>query len=150
MQIPLSGVSEQDAARFWSKVIVAGDNDCWEWTAGGCGRYGMFHIGGRAGRNHGAHRVAFALANGWWAAVVSHLCFNKRCVNPAHLRGDADDTLNARDADRAKLSPADADSIRRRLVRGSSRYPGNGKALADEYGVAYTTVLAIADGRSWR
>jgi hypothetical protein len=74
--------------RFWAKVDKTGD--CWLWTASvSSNGYGQFATT-IAGVNApiGAHRVAYYEANGPIAAglVVDHICHNKLCMNPAHLR----------------------------------------------------------------
>lgn len=73
--------------RFWSKVRKTAT--CWEWlgAVGGHG-YGNIGEGGRCGKTLRAHRVAYellvgAVPNG---TVLDHVCHNKLCVNPAHLR----------------------------------------------------------------
>lgn len=43
-------------------------------------------------RSAGAHQVAYFLATGRWerkadGRLVRHLCHNRPCCNPAHLRG---------------------------------------------------------------
>lgn len=76
--------------RFWSKVDVRDDDDCWLWRAGTKGGYGQFGIGSRTDgskRSIGAHRYAYELLVG---AVpdgleLDHLCRVRYCVNPAHL-----------------------------------------------------------------
>lgn len=74
--------------RFWSKVDIHPDDECWEWTAGKYRTgYGQFKIGGKYGRGQGAHRVAYALTIGEipHGLEIDHLCRNRGCVNPAHL-----------------------------------------------------------------
>lgn len=81
--------------RFWEKVNKEAANGCWEWTGAKDGRgYGMFCIHDKIVRR--AHRVALMLvgrAPEDWdrkAAtkpdVVDHICQNRCCVRPDHLR----------------------------------------------------------------
>ena len=74
--------------RFWSKVDKSGD--CWAWTASrfpsGYGRFGM-----RRGGKHfsaSAHRVSWELVHGQIpeGMQIDHICHNRACVNPEHLR----------------------------------------------------------------
>ena len=72
--------------RFWEKVafVGAGEDDCWEWRAGRTGDgYGAVK---QHGRMDLAHRVAYRWCNGVEPHVVDHLCHNRACVNPGHLR----------------------------------------------------------------
>ncbi len=72
--------------RFWSKVNVGGPDECWEWTAyinpGGYGRLSV------KGRSTLAHRLSLSLAGFKLTSELhaDHLCRNRRCVNPSHLR----------------------------------------------------------------
>lgn len=74
--------------RFWSKVDRRGPDECWPWMA--ClspGGYGRFNI--TTGRAINAHRMAHQLHHGITVAPtddVDHLCFNRSCCNPGHLR----------------------------------------------------------------
>lgn len=56
---------------------------CWYWT-GTWGRYGQLEI---QGKNKLAHRVVYELLVGPIppGMTIDHKCFNKFCVNPAHL-----------------------------------------------------------------
>jgi len=73
--------------RFWPKVEKT--SGCWNWTASlNTSGYGQIGSGGQFGRPHLAHRVAYELEVGPIpeGMQVDHLCFNRICVNPAHLR----------------------------------------------------------------
>lgn len=78
---------DSDAAlRFWTKVDRGEQDVCWEWQAGRDGNgYGKFHVSRVA---LAAHRVAFALTRGPISPgmFLDHMCFNRGCVNPSHLR----------------------------------------------------------------
>lgn len=64
-------------ARFWSKVDVGLDRECWPWRGGSWAHgYGKF-------RGARSHRLAFELVNGPISAdaVIRHLCHNRAARN---------------------------------------------------------------------
>lgn len=76
--------------RFWARVDKSGD--CWEWTGFVTNRgYGLIAAkGGPKGKGTSkkAHRVAYEDANGPIPEgfMVDHICHNRLCCNPSHLR----------------------------------------------------------------
>lgn len=85
---PLGKPKKQTVAeRFWDHVDQFSDpNGCWNWlgnvnTTG----YGRFGVGKKI---HLAHRFSYQLANHSepGSMQVDHVCHNRRCVKPAHLR----------------------------------------------------------------
>ncbi len=74
-----------DAARFWSRVDHAGDDDCWLWKGSRTSHgYGSFSI---SAHTRTAHRLSWEYINGPIpdGLVIDHLCRVRHCVNPAHM-----------------------------------------------------------------
>lgn len=150
-------------SRFWPKVLIAGENECWNWTAARNEKgYGLCGVNGRT---QGAHRVSWMLNNGPIedGMIVMHKCDNPSCVNPLHLslgthaQNTADAiakgrypqiTVNGIDRARgerngqAKLSESEVNAIR--------QSKDTGRLLASRFKVCETTIRNIKRLRKWR
>ncbi len=78
-------MSKSVLKRFVEKIEHRPDSDCFWWT--GCvdsGGYGRFRAAGR----QRAHQFAFFVAYGHppEGMQIDHICRNRSCVNPLHLR----------------------------------------------------------------
>ncbi|AGT12518.1 HNH endonuclease [Mycobacterium phage Tripl3t] len=115
MSATTSLLSPVEVDRFWDKVLKT-DDGCWTWTGwkndSGYGR--LRH----EGRSYRAHRVSYEMHKGPIPDKhdIDHMCFNRLCVNPAHLRACT------RKQNLENLSSARASS--RTGVRGVSYKPG--------------------------
>lgn len=87
------GVPESVIERIWDRVDVRGPGDCWPWLLS-LGSHGYGQVGWKVdGESRNAmttaHRVAWMAHHGESIPVgmtVDHLCRNRPCCNPAHLR----------------------------------------------------------------
>ena len=150
--------------RFWEKVDIKGEDECWEWLAyvhpSG---YGTFNI---KRKMYSSQRVAWMLTygeipkgNGYHGTCVCHRCDNSLCCNPNHLfLGTHQDNIQDRESKyrgvvpdnrgenhgMSKLSIDDVLAIR--SLCGKDHSKGE---LADTFGVSYHTIYCIATYRSW-
>jgi hypothetical protein len=84
--IAAPAVSGETEVRFWLKVDVRGEDECWPWKAAKNEHgYGRFRVPGRGGVY--AHRFAYEMVHGPVPAglYVLHACDVRACVNAAHL-----------------------------------------------------------------
>ncbi len=73
------------AERFWPKVNKNAPGGCWEWTGKRCVGYGHIFVDGES---RVTHRIALMLLgyNVPDELHVDHVCRNRACCNPDHLR----------------------------------------------------------------
>lgn len=72
--------------RFWRKVEKGDIDECWEWKGANNGKgYGQIGYNGKVKR---AHRISYEINIGEIpeGMQIDHICGNRSCVNPHHLR----------------------------------------------------------------
>ncbi|MBB4642349.1 HNH endonuclease [Rhizorhapis suberifaciens] len=152
------------ADQFWDNVDQSsGPDGCWPWQRAIVrSGYGSLWV---RGRSVGAHRHAYTLANGhipdgpgYHGYVVMHMCDNRKCCNPAHLRlgtqaennadrdakGRADARPKGEENPNARLSQDDVRAIRKMRSDGLSY----GKIMSAT-GVSKSQVWRICKCQSW-
>lgn len=149
---------KQRISRFWQNVDTsAGHDGCWPFILKArCDGYA--YVCWTHKRNELAHRIAYRLSFGEIpdGLRVLQTCGNRLCVNPKHLclgtmaesqalsMARAPRTFVYGDAHpSAKLSDAQTDAIRRRYAAGGVTQA----TLADEYGVHYSHISLIVNGK---
>jgi hypothetical protein len=153
------------ADRFWDKVDIKSDDECWEWLAGRKKKqgYGNFWF---QGRHWLAHRFAYKLTRNDIPEKmkVCHTCDNPPCCNPKHLfLGTQKD--NTMDRDRkgrnvnyrgsqhgsSILTEEQAKEALKLRRPGKKRAKkGEVKKLAEEFGVSKSTISMIVMGNNWK
>ena len=145
--------------RFWEKVSVRGEDQCWEWvgTKAG-GRYGSMRVDGKM---RSAHLISWELHNGQviGGLCVCHKCDNPSCVNPSHLflgthRDNMKDMVKkgrvgcvkGENHGCSKLTIQQVLEIRSKYVTGKYLQ----RQLAVEYGVDRTTISSVVNRKIWR
>ena len=145
-----------DKERFWAKVNVGAENECWEWKDKlNSDGYGQLSVGGRENQKKlTAHRVAKTLSEGKELPddkILMHMCDNPPCCNPNHLvlathQENMDDMVqkqrSAVSFGNAKINWDIVDDIR------SSNLTG--KELSKMYGISGASISEIRNNKSWK
>lgn len=142
--------------RFWKKVEIQ-SNSCWLWKGTRFKKsYGMFWLNGTM---RGAHRAIFLLMGKTIpkGMVVMHLCDNKICVNPKHLKigtssdNNRDTVLKGR---RNNKAPQGENHVRAKLsmaqVKQIRKDDRTCRFLGRLYEVNHKTIWNIKNNKSWR
>ena len=144
--------------RFWAKVSVLSEDECWEWQhAVADTGYGIARWGGRL---HGAHRVAWIITNGPIppGLYVCHHCDNRLCCNAkrclflgTHADNMADMNAKGRQVvgerhGLAKLTEGKVREMRARYAAGGVTQDH----LAREFGVSRSNAWSTIRRITWK
>ena len=145
--------------RFWEKVDIRGEDECWEWQGSRhyVWKYGHFKVGKSS---VAAHRVSWELHNNAKiekGLVVCHKCDNPPCCNPNHLFVGtvADNNLDKKkkgrtpdghgeNNNRSVLKSSDVLEMRKLHTNGE-KYT----TLAKKYGITPTHARSICINAAW-
>ena len=89
MKVTRLVMSKERLKRFWEKVDIKGEDECWLWLASATSSgYGCFAY--EKNNIQSAHKMSWAMAKNKNkmsdpSMHVMHTCDVKRCVNPKHL-----------------------------------------------------------------
>jgi|SRR6185503_9622104 len=145
---------EQLDERFWKKVSIGHNGECWDWKARrNKAGYGKFTVS--ATRRAYAHRIAYELHYGEIpeGCDVCHRCDNPPCCNPDHLfagtrHANMIDAFNkGRLASglrlpQTKVTDEQVCEIIRRISLGET-----GRVVGADYGITQAHVSALTRGR---
>ena len=136
---------EEHAERYWKKVDVGYDDECWRWTAATDKKwgYGWFRIGRRMVK---AHRVSWQMKHGHLKVgeMLCHTCDNPKCVNPSHMY-IGDNLTNAHDALRRNRKPLKLTTQDVLDIRTSAGLGVKQCDLARQYGVGDPQISRIVN-----
>ncbi len=153
---------DKTLARFWSKVNVAGPDECWEWTAyrhpSGYGKFAT-RLNGKT-KIETASRIAYRIAYGPIPHVlVCHTCDNPPCCSPKHLFSGthSDNKIDSVSKNRhakpvfkvkptgiPKLKEADKIAIRVLIAEGKTN-----KHIAKIFGLHHSTISLMRRNKLW-
>lgn len=153
-------LSDLAIARFWTKVDIIGDDDCWRWKgSSNSGGYGIYYSNGKYWSGIFSHRYSYLVSVGKIenGKYVCHSCDNRMCCNPKHLFLGTP-AQNSEDAVRkgkifhrkgssngnAKLTWRKVCEIRLAKASGISAVD-----IADIYNISYTSVYQICNYDTW-
>lgn len=151
--------------RLWRQVDRRGPDECWPWTASArITGYGVLGRGGRRKEKVLAHRAAWEVTHGpipdngeHHGTVVMHICDNRLCCNPAHLKlGTQADNVRDMDAkgrrmvvtrtgEEHHMTKITEDDVR--AIRASTERAG---ILAAHYGMDRHTITSIRKRKTWK
>lgn len=143
-------LNPEELTKFNSKINKTAD--CWFWTGGSSGGYGIFYT---HGRSHKAYRISYLIHKGTIAEglLVRHLCHNKICINPGHLETGSHQDNQKDSMKNGGWSPSNSQyRLTFKQVQEIRELWATGlyiqKEIASKYEVSHWTVNGIVNNRA--
>lgn len=152
-------ITLKDICRFWTKVNVLTEDNCWIWR--GCIDKGNGKFSLTCGKTLTAHKFSYIIYNDLLLLgklnsnddYVYHTCGKQHCVNYFHLTLNVKSQKTKKDFDfyklrgeknsQSKLTNKQAHAIKYREKEKTS-------VIAKKYNVAERTIQAIKAGSRWK
>lgn len=147
--------------RFWPKVEIKSDSECWIWVGAKSSKgYGFIGAGGAGGKMVLAHRLSYQMFYGPIpnGAMILHECDNPSCVNPRHLRhGSGSENIKEAFDKGRKFNPVNFGEAnpKSKITLEQAKFikanPQLGhKQIADMFGVSPNCIRGVRIGRTWK
>jgi hypothetical protein len=152
--------NEKFLLKFWAKINIKNNDDCWNWLGYLNSGYGVI---GYEGKDYKAHRIAYMITyqieNLPSNIFCCHVCDNRKCCNPNHifLGTSADNVHDMENKGRskhpngskngmAKISEENALEIRRLYATGQYNF----SQLSKLYPINDWMIASIIYGKNWK
>ena len=147
-------MKEKYIKRFWSKVDIKSEDECWNWLAGKLrGGYGCFKVNSIKTLTH---RFSYELKNGHIpeGMCICHKCDNPSCVNPSHLwLGTHQDNMkdrNMKDHNIKGSAHSVSKLTEQQILEIRNIININQTEIAKLYGVSKALISLIKNNKIWR
>jgi hypothetical protein len=150
-------ISSSLTARFWLRVQLGTESECWPWVGAHRNGYGAIKHGRQV---LSSHVVAYVLHHGPVPAglIITHTCDNRICCNPRHLKaGTFADNVVDMHSRRIIAAPRGVEVANHILtpelvmrIRAFRRDGVGSAEIAKRLNVTLDSVRGVVSGRNWR
>lgn len=131
------------------------EEGCWNVINRNPNKDGYYNIA-RHGRAYKAHRYLYEKITGHSlkdVQVLMHVCDNRRCVNPAHMR-EGNHTENNKDMVSKRRNNFGVKNglakVNEQIVQNIRKEKGSFTSIGKKYGIDHATVAAIIRRETWK